>query len=265
MTANTHVAAPRRKLRVLCLHGFRTNRQVMEAQTRGIQAALGNNAEFVFLNGPFESRGPTDEIITKMFGDTAPFHQWWASRHLKADEKAELAAADPSVNIKIWNLHYEDIDQSLEYVDEQLQQLGEFDIAIGFSQGAAMLTLLTMWYHQKLKKRWWKLVICVCGVRIQGINMRELFETADGEPIPIPFPSIHIAGQKDSLYAKSLMLKDMYTPFDADSSFERVLFEHNSGHKFPSPGRNKELYGRLGELILQFFGREELLRPAARL
>lgn len=265
MSAEPSAVVPPRRLRVLCLHGFRTNDTVMDAQIRGVRQALGNNAEFVFLNGPFEGRGPTDEVITRMFGGSAPFYEWWCARYLDVDEKADLAASEYPPDPSIWNQHFEDIDPALEYVDEQLQQLGEFDVALGFSQGAAMLTLLTMWYHMKLNKRWWKLVICVCGVRIQGINMRDIFETREGVPIPIPFPSIHIVGQKDSLYAKSLMLRDMYVDVDAPSGFRRVLIEHSSGHKFPSPARNQKLYEHLGQLVLQYFASESHKHGVPRL
>ncbi|RLN63509.1 hypothetical protein BBJ28_00019486 [Nothophytophthora sp. Chile5] len=254
-TAALSTASPPKKLRVLCLHGFRTNRQVMESQTRGLREALGPQAEFVFLNAPFEARGPTDEVIDKMFGHTAPFYEWWKARSLEKEEQDDIEASEgiPLGTSDRWNLEFEDIDQALEYMDEQLQALGEFDVAVGFSQGSIMITLLSMWYLTKLNKRWWKLVVCVCGVRVRGINVRELFETHEGEMIQVPFPSIHIAGQKDSLYEESLRLQEMYVEHAKGSPLERLLLEHDGGHKFPSPGRHQAFYASLAHTIWQFF------------
>ncbi|KAI9911669.1 hypothetical protein PsorP6_009158 [Peronosclerospora sorghi] len=189
---------PSTKLRVLCLHGFRTNRQVMESQTRGLRDALGPNTEYVFLNGPFEARGPTDEIIDRKFGHTAPFYEWWANRYLEKEEREDIEAEDGVLRgtTRHWCLQFEDIDQAIEAMDEKLNKLGEFDLAVGFSQGAIMLTILSMWYLQKSTKRWWKLVVCVCGVRPRGINVRELFETHEGEKI---MPYVHCCSQRSTI------------------------------------------------------------------
>ncbi|OWZ20451.1 hypothetical protein PHMEG_0005122 [Phytophthora megakarya] len=251
----TSIAPSPKKLRVLCLHGFRTNRQVMESQIKGLRDALGPNAEFVFLNGPFEARGPTDEVIERMFGNSAPFYEWWGARSLEKEERDDIEAEEgvPKGATKRWCLEFDDIDQAIEYMDEKLNALGDFDLAVGFSQGSIMLTILSMWYLRKTNKCWWKLVLCVCGVYPQGINVRELFETHEGEQILVPLPSIHVVGQKDSLYHDSLVLKDMYTEHAQGSPLPRLLLEHDGGHKFPTPKRHQKFYADLASTIWHFF------------
>ncbi|EGZ29992.1 hypothetical protein PHYSODRAFT_469031 [Phytophthora sojae] len=255
MAAASSASSSPKKLRVLCLHGFRTNVQVMQSQTRGLREALGPDAEFVFLNGPFEARGRTDRIIERMFGDTAPFYEWWGARSLEKEEREDIEAEEgvPKGTTKRWCLEFDDIDRAIEYMDEKLNELGEFDLAVGFSQGSIMLTILSMWYLKKANKCWWKLVLCVCGVYPQGINVRELFETHEGQKILVPVPSIHVVGKKDSLYKDSLVLKDMYTPHAKGSPLERLLLEHDGGHKFPSPGRHQQFYADLANTIWKFF------------
>ncbi|KAG7401035.1 hypothetical protein PHYBOEH_003230 [Phytophthora boehmeriae] len=227
----------------------------MESQTQGLRDALGPNAEFVFLNAPFKARGPTDEVVERLFGHTAPFYEWWAARSLEKDEREVIEGEEgaPPGTTQRWCLEFEDIDQSFEFMDEQLKELGEFDLAVGFSQGSIMLTMLSMWYLRNANKRWWKLLLCVCGVNPEGINVRELFETHDGQPILVPFPSIHVVGKKDSLYKHSLRLKDMYVEHAKGSPLKRMLLEHDGGHKFPSPGRHQEFYQDLAATIWQFF------------
>ncbi|CAH0475152.1 unnamed protein product [Peronospora belbahrii] len=226
----------------------------MENQTRGLRDALGPNAEFVFLNGSFDARGRTDEVVEQMFGHTAPFYEWWADRELEEEEKEAIEAQEGVLKglTKHWFLEFENIEQAIEQMDEQLNELGEFDVAVGFSQGAIVLTVLSMWYLKK-NKCWWKLVVCVSGVCPRGINVRELFETHEGEKILVPLPSIHLVGKKDTMYEMSLMLKDMYMMHPKGSPLERLLIEHDGGHKFPSPGRHHKLYTDLANTIWQFF------------
>ncbi|CAI5742940.1 unnamed protein product [Hyaloperonospora brassicae] len=243
-----------KQLRVLCFHGIHTNRQVMEIQTRGLREALGPTTEFVYLNGSFEARGPPSPKIEKLFGHLAPFFEWWRTEDLEKEDM-EATIGGPQGLTKRWCYRFEGVDQAIENVDKKLQELGEFDLAVGFSQGAIMLTILSMYYYRETTpaKQRWKLALCVCGVYPQGINVRGLFETHDGKPMLVPVPSIHVVGQKDSLYKESLGLKDMYTPHARGSPLERLLLEHDGGHKFPSPERHKAFYAHLAATIWQFF------------
>lgn len=260
-----------RKLRVLCLHGFRTNTDVMRTQTQGVCDALGPHAEFVYVNGPFPSRGTTDEVITRKYGADAQFYEWWQVRYLDTEEIADLSAAQPQArlardaktkanaldeddkSVNQWTLHYEDFDESVEYSMAQIEQLGPFDIALGFSQGAIMLTVLSMLYLKKHNVRPWRLCVCVCGVRVHGVNVRDLFETEDGEDVLVPYASIHIAGQLDPLYDESLDLARMYEDHPTGSPLAKLVIETDSGHKFPTPARFQALYQQLATTIVQFF------------
>ncbi|POM59123.1 Serine hydrolase (FSH1)-like protein [Phytophthora palmivora] len=203
----------------------------MESQTQGLRDALGPNADFVFLNGPFEARGPTDEVIERMFGDTAPFYEWWGARSLEKEERDDIEAEEgvPRGTTKRWCLEFDDIDRAIEYMDEKLNDCPG------------------LWRRRR------HLVLCVCGVYPQGINVRELFETHEGEQILVPVPSIHVVGQKDSLYKDSLVLKNMYMEHVKGSPLSRLLLEHDGGHKFPTPKRHQKFYADLASTIWQFF------------
>ncbi|TYZ63264.1 hypothetical protein PybrP1_009455 [[Pythium] brassicae (nom. inval.)] len=258
-----------RKLRVLCLHGFRTNTDVMRTQTQGMRDALGPHAEFVFVNGPFPSGGTTDEVILRKYGADAQFFEWWQVRYLDTEEIADLSAAQPKVwqarvatakskaesgdSENKWTLHFDNIEESLEYIMAQIAQHGPFDIALGFSQGAIMLTMLSMLYLKKQNVRPWRLCVCVCGVRVHGVNVRDLFETEEGEPVLVPYPSIHIAGKLDPLYDESLDLAAMYEDHPTGSPLAKLVIETDSGHKFPTPARFQAFYQELATTILQFF------------
>lgn len=255
-TASSFVptAAPgSRKLRVLCVHGFRTNAAIMKDQMVGLRHAMGTNVEYVYLNAPFTARGKPHKVVEDLYARTAPFYEWWQGRYLGTNAVADGIEDIVSSKTDTWNLVFEDLDESLLYMEAQLCRLGPFDVAVGFSQGATMLTIFSMWAMQKRRTRWWALTVCFSGVRVHGINCRELFEDASGRAKLVPIPSIHVAGTTDSIYYESLELTNMYEAHPKGSVLARTLMEHDGAHRFPQPRKFAPLYARLAQLVHQFF------------
>lgn len=250
-----------KKLRVLCLHGFRTNDKVMENQTRALRQALGDRADFLFLNGPFEAQGPSDASIERAHGKDAPFYEWCGIRRVDRELQDEADhAVDLTSTNKEWRFEAIGFDRTMEYMDEQLQRHGPFDVVLGFSQGAVMLTSFSMLYLQR-DVRWWNLCICVGGIPVRDVSMRSLFEKPDGEPILLPFPSIHIMGTKDPLYTESIKLAAMYEDRPLGSRVPKLVFEHDGGHSFPSAKHNPGFYDNLASIIKQHCG----IDPASKM
>uniref|UniRef100_K3WU27 Serine hydrolase domain-containing protein n=1 Tax=Globisporangium ultimum (strain ATCC 200006 / CBS 805.95 / DAOM BR144) TaxID=431595 RepID=K3WU27_GLOUD len=244
--------AAAKKLRVLCLHGFRTNDKVMQTQTRALRQALGDRAEFSFLNGPFETPGPVDASIERMHGNDGPFYKWVEVKRLNRElvDEAAHTASLTSPN-RDWRFEYVGLDHMVEYVDEYLHLHGPFDAVLGFSMGAAVLTSLSMMYLER-DIRWWNLCVCVGGVRVRGVSMRPYFEKPDGSgPKLVPFPSIHIIGKNDPLYSESIKLAEMYEDDPEGATIPKKVFEHDGGHSFPSAKHNPGLYENLAELMVQ--------------
>ncbi|KAG6572866.1 putative serine hydrolase (FSH1)-like protein [Phytophthora cinnamomi] len=254
-----------KKIRVLCLHGFRTNRQVMLDQTRGIRAALGDAAEFVLLNGTYEARGTSDPMIESAYKSSAPFYEWFENQladgspllynDAESSAKARLQSGADKGEDHAWSLSYKGIEQSMVRIDEELRRHGPFDVVIGFSQGAALLTILTMWYLHHGNIRWWKLVICVGGVDVSGVNVKSLFLDKQGNRVPVPMPSIHLIGKTDPLYQESHRLALSWADKADPNNFKKWIYEHDGGHKFPSVSRNQKFYAELGRAIKKHCGK----------
>ncbi|KAH7488546.1 hypothetical protein PRIC1_007340 [Phytophthora ramorum] len=254
-----------KKIRVLCLHGFRTNRQVMLDQTRGIRAALGDSAEFTILNGTYEARGTSDPMIESAYASSAPFYEWFENQladgspllynDAESSAKARLQSGADQGADHAWSLSYKGVEQSMMRIDEELRRHGPFDVVIGFSQGAALLTILTMWYLHHGNVRWWKLVICVGGVDVSGVNVRSLFLDKLGNRMSVPMPSIHLIGKTDPLYHESHRLALSWADKADPNDFNKWIYEHDGGHKFPSVSRNREFYAELGCAIKQHCGK----------
>lgn len=255
--SSTAASSPH-KLRFLCLHGFRTNKKIMEDQTRELRAALGVNAEFVFLNGPHVAEGDSDPMIEGRYKDFKPFHEWWCLPRYKGSHGPDVTAramkrAEEQDPDNEWYMHFEGVYQTIEYVQDQIQQLGPFDIALGFSQGSVMLTVLSMWYLKHQRPVPWTLSMCVGGMRVHGQNVRSLFEIEPGVEITVPMPSIHVIGREDPLFKENHKLAQSYAA-DVETT-QRLIVEHDTGHRFPSMRRNPEAYAAiLSAIQTQFPG-----------
>ncbi|KAJ0401600.1 hypothetical protein P43SY_008675 [Pythium insidiosum] len=236
------MAARARKLRVLCLHGYRTNAQVMENQMKGLVDALGDDAEFIYVNAPQLARGPSEDVIERLHAKDAPFFEWWHVTPLACQDGSDW----------IWTL--ERVDEAMAYMDTKMAEIGPVDVVIGFSQGSMLLTILSMRYLQRRPPQmWWKLCICVCGMRVRGVNVRHLFETPDGQAKLVPIPSIHISGKADPFADECDRLADMYdshpTAFPA-SPLTKMVLQHAGGHKFPSVKKYAAMYEELARVIV---------------
>ncbi|TYZ63265.1 hypothetical protein PybrP1_009456 [[Pythium] brassicae (nom. inval.)] len=247
------------KLRVLCLHGARLNDKVMEVQTQALRHALGSQVEFVFVNGPIEAVGPSEPNVERAFAHTKPFYEWVRIKNAGQEltnEIVDLRSADTE-----WRFQYVGVDDVAEYIDKQLAHHGPFDVALGFSQGAVTLTYLSLYYLQR-SERWWKLCVCVGGVPFRGVGERSMFETPSGEPILVPFPSVHVVGRQDPLCTESLKLAAMYEEHPAGSALPKVVLEHEDGHRFPNPKTNPGFYDKLAGVIRAHFEIESVADSA---
>ena len=64
-----------KKARILCLHGWRTNAEILSFQMGAMQANI-NTATFVFLDAPYPARGnPVPGIA--MFYPDRPYYEWF--------------------------------------------------------------------------------------------------------------------------------------------------------------------------------------------
>lgn len=239
-------SAAAKKLRILCMHGYRTNSVIMKDQTRGLRRALEPHAEFVFLDGPIEARGPSEDVIEKRYESHKPFYEWGMFKELPRKKRN---GEDDVYDDQGWHHDYVDFDRMVEYMDEQLPRLGPFDAVLGFSQGAQTAAALSMWYLHKHNVQWWKCCVLVCAPRVRGVGLRHLFENLDGSPRRVPLPSVHILGKQDTLYQACYEMVDMFEDQPEGTPAMKFVYEHETGHRFPSGERHDELYDQVARLV----------------
>lgn len=247
-----------RKLRVLCMHGYRTNAAVMRDQTRGLRRALEPHAEFVFLEGPIEARGPSEAVLEQRYAASKPFFEWGAFKELRppngsrAEDNSDEQHGDGG-----WYHEYTDFERLVAFMDERLPALGPIDAVVGFSQGAQMATALSMWYLHHHGKRWWKCAVLVCGPRVRGVAVRPAFEHPDGSPKRVPIPSVHIVGKQDQWYQGCIEMAGMYEDHPEGAPAPKAVFEHDTGHRFPSGERHDPLYDEVARLVRAHCGHDD--------
>lgn len=220
------------KLRALCFHGFRTNSEILNYQTKKLQSSLPD-FEFVFLDGFLQATGPAETSVTE-FWPGAPVYQWWDAQ----DSGATMEYNNADVSIQ----------RTLQYISEN----GPFDVLIGFSHGANFITMLTahceMLAGGNITRIPFKTVLLFCS----GGNSPDqrtfdpvrdsmlVDNTVDCKPTGcLRTPSVHVIGQSDSIAAAGLSLASAYTSgstgsnLGGDRAAYRAVIEGSWGHDFP--------------------------------
>ncbi|OQR98316.1 serine hydrolase (FSH1)-like protein [Achlya hypogyna] len=219
-----------RKLRVLCLHGWRTSNKVLQVQMVGLQQALGgkDGVEFVSLNAPFPAKGPAHAEVETFFGKAGHYYEWW--------DHVEEPATDTTPKRN----HYVGFPRSLAFLQGQVDALGPFDAVLGFSQGAAMTTLLTAHYLAQGAVPY-KAVMLFCGL-LPRDAMPEALRIADGN-YHLNIPSLHVLGEVDPIFSWGQKLVGAY------ESSTRNVYIHPDGHKFPTLPKGNAMYTEIAAAL----------------
>eukprot|EP00457_Paulinella_chromatophora_P013886 gb/GEZN01014243.1/.p1 GENE.gb/GEZN01014243.1/~~gb/GEZN01014243.1/.p1 ORF type:complete len:279 (-),score=44.91 gb/GEZN01014243.1/:126-962(-) len=209
------IASAKKKRRVLCLHGFRTSGEVLKWQLSFLLKRLheksGTHWEFSYLDAPLPASGTTDAMIMEIFG-TGPYYEWW-----NAEKKGE-------------EMVYRGSTATITYVKAYLDKHGPFDALLGFSQGAAVVSVLSalnasQGWHRTHPRRQWTFDVLMCGVPAAASEFKSLFVE------PLCTPSLHVLDRMDPVKSRSEELYEVY------AGGRRHRVEKNEGH-FPPRRRD---------------------------
>nr|KAJ3418249.1 hypothetical protein HK105_000146 [Polyrhizophydium stewartii] len=186
------VAAPTTQpaIRIACFHGQGSNTIHMEHQLSAIRAALGETAEFVFIQAPHATKS---SYLSEFYEGMDWFE--WLPRNSRS---------------------HADIDALIAYVAQQLEQIGNVDMLLGFSQGAMLVEMLDRLAQAGSIKRTWRLT-----------------------SKPHNVPSIHVFGTNEHK-ALQTQLPTRYI------AVKRTVIKHAAGHDIP---RDDEFGRKIAEAI----------------
>eukprot|EP00940_MAST-03C_sp_MAST-3C-sp2_P002430 g2430.t1 len=190
----------RRKWNVLCLHGWRTNGDILRMQMRDVVKDNRERVVFTFANAPFEATGPPHDIVAKIWPPTTyTYYEWWD----RVDDR------------------YEGLDRSIEYLKELNAEKGPFDGVVGFSQGAALASVLC----KKHTIETLKFGILFSGFIPRDRDLRVLFSKKSKSNVPIFLST----GERDADYCLDAL--EAFPKTFAEGSC--VVARHPGGHELP--------------------------------
>ncbi|KAL5194506.1 Rhodanese-like domain-containing protein 6 [Glycine soja] len=228
-----------RKLRILCLHGFRQNASSFKGRTASLAKKLKKMAEFVFINAPHELpfiyQIPVSELNVNCASSLPPSpppplenckkkFAWFLAPNFDGSSGVDWKVADGPFDALQYQQQTDGYDISVSHLKNVFSQQGPFDGILGFSQGAAMAALISA-QQEKLKGEMdFKFVVLCSGF---ALRMKEM------ECGPIKCPSLHIFGNehgKDRQIANQAS-KELVSLYDSDCS---AIVEHDCGHIIPT-------------------------------
>lgn len=227
-----------RKLRILCLHGFRQNASGFKGRTGSLAKKLKSIAELVFVDAPHElpfiyqaclteptskempsspQQGPPPEKCRKKFA-------WFVLPDFRATSESNWKIADGRFDPLQYQQQTDGFDVSLEYLKKVLSESGPFDGILGFSQGAAMAAAVSARRGRSGGGMHFRFVILCSGF---AVNLPDLKQGS------INCPSLHIFGneQGNDRQIANPASRNLAALFEWGCS---AIIEHDSGHMIPT-------------------------------
>ncbi|XP_054722803.1 esterase OVCA2-like, partial [Uloborus diversus] len=203
-----------RKLKILCLHGYRQNAKSFREKTGGFRKSIKNVADLVYIDAPheipLEDKSDNDEETSL---DSNTGRAWW------------FATEDFKFNAKTPTEIAQGFDESVACIKKAFETEGPFDGIFGFSQGAAMASLICGLKEIKEFSYDFHFAIIVAGFKSVSLCHQVLYENI------VNVSSLHIMGKDDTCIPKELS-EELASRFH-----EPQIVYHEDGHYVPT-GKN---------------------------
>ncbi|KAL3702109.1 hypothetical protein R1sor_020131 [Riccia sorocarpa] len=191
---------PARKLRVMCLHGFRTSARIMQKQIEVAQwiPLLDDLVEFVYMEAPYAASGKS--ASGEKF--EPPFFEWYQANQ----DYTEVYG----------------LEESIEQIAAFIKSRGPFDGLMGFSQGGVLSGALVGLQEKGLALRDiepFRFVVVIGS----AVARYPLLKPAYLEPIRTS--SLHFIGEKDFMRKGGELLVQAYR--------DPTVIRHPHGHLIP--------------------------------
>ncbi|XP_043724199.1 rhodanese-like domain-containing protein 6 isoform X2 [Telopea speciosissima] len=225
-----------RRLRILCLHGFRQNASNFKGRTASLAKKLKNIAELVFVDAPhelpfiYQARQAKTCNISPVQQSPPPGEKckkryaWLVAPEFNGSRGTDWEMASKTFDPLQYQQQTGGFDISLAYLETVFSQKGPFDGILGFSQGAAMAAAVSAERGKMDSEIDFRFVILCSGFALNFAHVK---------PRSINFPSLHIFGNckgKDRQIACHTS-KELTGLFEEGCS---VVIEHESGHIIPT-------------------------------
>ncbi|XP_069767900.1 esterase OVCA2 [Narcine bancroftii] len=209
-------------LRIVCVHGYRQNERSFRERTGSLRKLLRKRAELFYVSAPL--RVPPQPLAAAGDGAQAVDSEgdsrgWWFSN----PEEESFNALDHVESCR-------GLEESLETIAKAMIELGPFDGIMGFSQGAALVSMICALRQQGDPRFQFNFAILVAGFRSRCRLHGHFYEE------PIALPSLHVFGETDRVIPGELS-QQLSTSF-----VNPVVLTHPGGHFVPASAPQKQVY-----------------------
>ena len=209
----------RPQLKILCLHGFRQTAGSLLGRTIGLRRRVTMEIDWLFVDAPHMLAPPPSNSAPPPSSSAPP---------PSSSAPPPEAAARRCWKLECVDENQQGLTESLSRIQAFVDQHGPFDGVMGFSEGAAMASILCRMQKEGRLRFGFRFCILASG-----------YVPRIGHPSssPIDLPSLHIFGGRgeanqeadDQVPAsESEKLLESFT-----DSIRRRVFRHGSGHLIP--------------------------------
>lgn len=199
---STHITSSR-KLRVLCLHGFRTSGSIFQQQLYKLGSPILDLLDMTFLDGPRPCGGPSS--VEGYYAP--PYYEWYLPNQTYTQ--------------------FVGFEDCLSFLYKTFDEHGPFDGLMGFSQGAVLCAALAAMQQQGLALSHHaplQFVVIIAGGTLDNPELKKQIY-----PPMITCPSVHIIGENDERSFRNEALAKM---FEAP-----IIIRHEGKHIVPRLGK----------------------------
>jgi len=198
-----------RKLKILCLHGYRQSEISFREKTGGLRKGLKSLAEFEFIRAPHAVHNEEQSYSW--------FYSNPATHDILTYNCLDSSTEDPG------------FDESVQFILDHVSKNGPYDGILAFSQGACLTSMLCSMKGAESALADLSFVMLFNGFRSR-ITKHDKYYTDTIDTVR----SLHVYGQTDEVIPVDMSEK-LVTSFH-----DPVKFMHPGGHFVPSsaPVRN---------------------------
>ncbi|MCO5597150.1 hypothetical protein L7F22_051225 [Adiantum nelumboides] len=193
------------KLRVLCMHGFRTSAAIFEKQIRRWDSSILDLLDLTFLDGPYLASGKSE--VEAIF--PGPYFEWFQFNKDYSE--------------------FTNLEECKDFISKYMQEHGPFDGLMGFSQGGVLAAAFAGLQQKGLALQHrppLRFIILVAGT---GFNNEHLMNECYSELVECP--SVQIIGDQDYLRKVN---EELLVKFK-----DPVVVRHQGKHTVPRLGEEQ--------------------------
>jgi len=226
------VEEKKRKLKVLCIHGYRQSGKSAREKLGSFRKLVGKYADLDFVTAP--------HLIPSDNPDEQDQYGWWFSKSSRTFDAHEDTDCDLG------------FQESVQLIEDTLRKEAEsgspYDGVFSFSQGASLGAYLCVLQQMGKLNAEFKFCVLVAGFVSRTQNHKEVFESLMREnKTGVTIPTLHVFGDTDKVIERE-MSENLLQYFSNTD-----LLRHAGGHFVPASGEEKKAFVAFFEKMQKTF------------